>query len=247
MTHTFENEVKATIHNPDSKGTVTNPGKTVDPNIKLNKDIKIVGEIKPLPGKVISNPPITPTPSIKPIPGLRDNIKDLIQTVPVGIPLTTAVKLEFLQDKPHQVQLRIEVEAGALRKDRMLRIQAISKTGQMLVQEIHTPRQTNAYVETVTLNSEGIHTVVLSPSQFSGRLVEVCFERTKVTLPEKPTYPTPCLRALEMPWFRPTDYKQRDTYNRLLDNQLQDLEEKLNQESGLIFETGSSLASTLCT
>jgi hypothetical protein len=239
LTHTFENEVKATIHNPDSKGTVTNPGKTVDPNIKLNKDIKIVGEIKPLPGKVISNPPITPTPSIKPIPGLGDNIKDLIQTVPVGIPLTTAVKLEFLQDKPHQVQLRIEVEAGALRKDRMLRIQAISKTGQMLVQEIHTPRQTNAYVETVTLNSEGIHTVVLSPSQFSGRLVEVCFERTKVTLPEKPTYPTPCLRALEMPWFRPTDYKQRDTYNRLLDNQLQDLEEKMNQESGLIFETGS--------
>lgn len=256
--HTFENELRISISKPAPEPAKPMTGAIISPKIKKIQDLRVTGTIKPHPGNPTTpprkpstgpsippeNPRVNPNLTIKPIPGIHEGLKGIVVDknallLPVGIPLSTPVQAEFTTEEVELVQVKINVEAGELSKSRNLRIRAISKEGTVIDQQILTPRQTKAYTETLTLRGNGIRYLSLTPSKFEGRLVEVCYERTKIVHPENPVFENPCLRALELPWINHSDYKKREHYSRMLDNSFSELDKNFQKERGLIFETGN--------
>jgi hypothetical protein len=260
--HTFENELKISISKPAPEPAKPATGVFIKPDVKNIQDLRTVGGIKPIqvnpkvnpampPGKTTDKPTVNPgissvnpNISIRPIPGINEGLKGIVidkrtLLLPVGIPLSTPVQAEFTTEEVELVQLKINVEKGEISKSRFLRVAAISKEGAILDQHVLNPRQAIAYTETITLKGSGIRYITFSPSKFDGRLMEVCYERTRIIQPENPVMENPCLRALELPWIKHLDYKKREYYTRMLDNSFNELDKNLKKERGLIFETGN--------
>ncbi len=224
LTHTFLKELRVTIAKPKSSPT------TVSPPVRTVTGIKqVLAEkpepLKPLTGKATINQDI-----------LRG--RELLLT-DTGVPLATSVHVEFLQGEVESVTVKFHINEGKLLKNSNLKIQAFSAKGEEIDQQTYQSRVAGASEASVELKGAGIAYLLLNPSQLEGQLTEICYARTRVVKPEKPVVDTPCLRALELPWFSTKDYKKYDSYAKLLDANLEELEKYAVQERGLLFETGS--------
>ncbi|PZX55353.1 hypothetical protein LV84_02491 [Algoriphagus ratkowskyi] len=250
-TYTFGKEIKISLLNqgikpiaPDIK-VVANPA-----GIKLDRIIIT----KPISGTNTINTPLKDQPkervtNLKNLATIMDApiIKrpDLvfperfIEAKETGIPVDPEIRIHFLNTPVTTALINFEYENTTLIKSTRLTAIAFDTKGIIISEQTFSPKSTKPGKGSITLSGQDISYVQVHASKFHVEVIEVCYEKIIVTQPTEAQLTFPCFRALQLPWFQNQDRELLKRYNKLVKAVENDTKSLLDQEAGVIFETGA--------